>query len=99
MRYPSLATIVLTSYGLAAISFGVNRPPWGLVAQVPVLEAVVNGPMTGIVMWSSLLTWCAAATFAFWRFRLKAWPIVLGAPFALYLPLEMGLLVGLCVFA
>jgi hypothetical protein len=37
----------------------------------------------GLIGTASFLLWCGIAGYAVWRYRLRAWPIAIGAPFAL----------------
>jgi len=91
MKSPTV--VVAISYVLAAINFIVNHPPWGLLDERFLLAVNASAVIVGTV---SFLLRCAVATFAFWRFRLKAWPIILAAPFALA---TAGGMAALCVFA
>ena len=79
---PSLRTVVVVSYLLAVVNFGVNHLPWGWDRADRHLLIAING-VAGAVGTASFLLWCATAVYAFWRFRKTAWPVLIGAPFAL----------------
>jgi hypothetical protein len=85
---PSLVMIV-TSYVVAVISWLAMSPPWSIIPDswTPLLD----GPVTGVIAWIAFASWVAAMAFAFWRFRLRAWPMLLGAPLALYQPVQVFL--------
>ncbi|GEM_PF-2809697 len=85
------------SYVLASASYFLINPPWNLVAAVPMLEPLVNGPANAPLLWTVIVSWCIVATFAFWRWRKQAWPVLLSAPFALSLVFEVGLMFASCV--
>ncbi|HEY1415037.1 MAG TPA: hypothetical protein VGF42_04035 [Caulobacteraceae bacterium] len=85
---------LIVSYALAVISWVTMSPPWNLIPDS--LAPLLDGPQTGIIAWVALASWIAVVAFAFWRFRGKAWPILLGAPLALYLPLQIFLTAVFC---
>ena len=85
---------LIASYALAVISWVTMSPPWNLIPDS--LAPLLDGPATGVIAWVSLASWIAAAVYFFWRFRRKAWPILLGAPLALYVPLQVFLTAVFC---
>jgi hypothetical protein len=72
--------LVWASYALAAVNYGVNHLPWGQLPSDLLLAINRSAWLTGT---ASFLLWCAVAAFAARRFKRRAWPILLGAPFAL----------------
>lgn len=85
---------LIVSYALAVISWVTMSPPWDLIPDS--LAPLLDGPLTGVIAWVALASWIAVVVFAFWRFRVKAWPILLGAPLALYQPLQIFLTAVFC---
>ena len=76
---PGLTDLVVTSYLLAATNYAVNHLPLWLDRG---LRHAINS-IAGVVGSATFLLWCAIAGYAFWRYRKAAWPVLLGAPFAL----------------
>ena len=85
---------LIASYALAVICWVTMSPPWNLIPDS--LAPLLDGPATGVIAWVALASWIAVVAFAFWRFGRTAWPILLGAPLALYTPLQVLLTAVFC---
>jgi len=72
--------MVAASYVLAAINFGFTHLPWRQGNNDLLLPM---NHVAGVVGTISFLGWLLTAVLTFQRYRRKAWPILLGAPFAL----------------
>jgi hypothetical protein len=86
------------AFVLAIFCYLLARTPWNLTSSFPVLDPIFDGPATRRLFWAATMSWCVVVGVAFWRWRLEAWPALLGAPFALSLPNEIAFLLGACVF-
>ena len=72
--------LIWATYALAATNYAVNHLPWGLFPADFLMAINKSAWLTGT---ASFLLWCAVAGFAAWRYRRRAWPILVGAPLAL----------------
>ncbi|MBP7648799.1 MAG: hypothetical protein KA085_13830 [Phenylobacterium sp.] len=70
--------LILATYVLAAINFGVTR----LRLNAPYYEVLED--YAGWIGTVSFLGWCGVACYAALRYGRWSWPMLIGAPFALF---------------
>ena len=78
--------LILTSYLLAAINFGVTR----LRLNAPYNLYEVLDRHAGLIGTLSFLGWCGVAGYVVQHYRRRSWPILIGAPFALFTALGVA---------
>jgi hypothetical protein len=80
-KAPSLRALVVSSYALAGLNFALTHPDLSSAFYARHMGALdaLSGPLGTV----SFLLWCSLIGYAFRRFRRKAWPVLIGAPFAL----------------
>ena len=78
--------LILATYLLGAINFGVTRLRLNAPSQI--YEAL--DPYAGLIGTLSFLGWCGVTGYVVRRYRRRAWPVLVGAPFAVFTALGVA---------
>jgi hypothetical protein len=93
MKVGSRWQLISLSYVVAAAAFFIAHPFSELAQGEFFLSVPV--PMISVAL-TATLTWVTTAIVVAFRLGQKAWPILIGAPFALALPIEISLVWFAC---